>query len=197
MTPSFDFYFDFASPFGFLASRRVSALAKAIGRDINWRPFLIGAVYKEYGGAPLDNPLKKDYTFRDFFRRARFDGIDEVRIPANFPASSVPPSRLAYWVEREAPERMGAFVEAAYRAYWIEGKDTADANAALNAAAGLGFDRNAAAAGAQQQDIKDKLRFETENALARGVFGSPFILIDDEPFWGSDRFEDIERLYDY
>jgi 2-hydroxychromene-2-carboxylate isomerase len=195
MRKSFDFYFDFASPFGFLGSRKVSALAKAIGRDVNWRPFLIGAVYKAHGGLPLEHPLKKDYIFKDFYRRAKLDGIEAVRMPANFPANPIPPSRLAYWIEREAPEKMGAFVEAAYRAYWIDGKDTSDANVALDVAASLGFDRAAAAAGAQEQDIKDRLRHETENALARGVFGSPFILIDGEPFWGTDRFDDIERLY--
>lgn len=195
MNPSFDFYFDFASPFGFLASRKVSALANTIGRDINWRPFLIGAVYKEYGGAPLSNPLKKDYLFKDFFRRAGLNEMHNLQMPANFPSSTVLASRLAYWVEREAPEKMGAFIESAYQAYWVDGKDPADPNAALDAVEALGFDRDAAAAGAQEQNIKDRLRVETENAIARGVFGSPFILIDEEPFWGEDRFDDIVRLY--
>lgn len=195
MIKTFDFYFDFASPYGFLASRKVEALAQAIGRGINWRPFLIGAVYKEHGGAPLSHPLKNAYMFTDVFRRARLDGVEDMRKPENFPASSVPPSRLAYWVEREAPEHMAEFVKAAYGAYWIEGRDTADPDAALDAAQSIGLDRNAAAAGASEPDIKDRLRCETEAAIKRGVFGSPFIIIDDEPFWGDDRFGDIEKVH--
>ncbi|MFT6775918.1 MAG: 2-hydroxychromene-2-carboxylate isomerase [Paracoccaceae bacterium] len=195
MTARMDFYFDFASPFGFLASRKIDALARAIGREITWRPFLIGAVYKAYGGGPLEHPLKKAYMFTDFRRRAKLDGAGEVTMPANFPASSVAPSRLTYWVDREAPEKTGDFVRAAYRAYWLDGRNTADPDAALDAAEAAGFDRAAAAAGAQDQRIKDRLRAETDAAPKRGVFGSPFILIDGAPFWGADRFDDIERLY--
>ncbi|MXX88917.1 MAG: 2-hydroxychromene-2-carboxylate isomerase [Boseongicola sp. SB0665_bin_10] len=195
MTESIDFYFDFASPYGFLACRKVGDLASTVGRKVNWRPFLIGAVYKAHGGAPLAHPLKRDYVFKDVFRRAKIDGVERMQTPANFPASSVPPSRLAYWVEREAPEEMGAFVEAAYKAFWIDGRDTADPNAALEAAESLGFDRDKAMAGAKCQAVKDRLREVTETALERGVFGSPFILIDGDPFWGGDRFADIEALY--
>lgn len=195
MTKSFDFYFDFASPYGYLASRKVGALAAAIGRDVNWRPFLIGAVYKAHGGAPLAHPLKSDYVFKDVFRRAKIDGVEGMQRPANFPASSVPPSRLAYWIERQDPDKMGAFVEATYKAFWIDGCDTADPNVALDAAESLGFDRDEALAGAGDQAVKDRLREVTETALERGVFGSPFIMIDDEPFWGGDRFADVEALY--
>lgn len=195
MTKSLQFYFDFASPYGFLASRKIVGLADAIGRAVVWRPFLIGAVYRTYGGAPLNHPLKKDYMIRDFARRATLDGLEGIRMPANFPASPVPPSRLTYWIEYEAPHRTGDFVQAAYRAYWIDGRDTADANVALDVAESIGLDRAVAADGMQEPAVKDRLRTETETAIARGVFGSPFIFVDGEPFWGGDRFQDIERLH--
>lgn len=195
MTKRMDFHFDFASPFGFLASRKIDALARAIGRKITWRPSLISAVYKVFGGGPLDHPLKKVDMFTDFRRRATLDGAGDVTMSANFPASSALPSRMTYWIGREAPEQTGDFVRAAYRAFWLDGRDTADPDAAPDAAEALGFDRAAAAAGAQDQNIKDRLRAETDAAPKRGVFGSPFILIDGAPFWGADRFDDIERLY--
>lgn len=195
MSKTLDFYFDFASPYGFLASLKVAALAASIGRNVNWRPFLLGAVYKAHGGAPLAHPLKGEYMFKDVFRRAELDGLDGVQRPAHFPSSSVPPSRLAYWIDTVAPEKMGSFVTEVYKTFWIDGRDTSDPDAALDVAETLGFARADAMAGMQDPTIKTRLRDVTDEALARGVFGSPFILIDADPFWGGDRFADIERLY--
>lgn len=195
MTNSFEFYFDFASPYGFLAERKVMGLAEKIGRHVNWRPFLLGAVYKTHGGAPLGHPLKADYMFTDVFRRATLSGLEGMKKPANFPASSVPPSRLAYWVEREAPERMGEFIHAAFQSYWMDGRDTSDVGATLDIVERMGLDRIAAADGVQTSEIKNRLRDVTEQALAKGVFGSPFILIDNQPYWGADRFDDVEALH--
>ncbi|CUH88053.1 2-hydroxychromene-2-carboxylate isomerase [Phaeobacter sp. CECT 5382] len=195
MIKSLDFFFDFASPYGFLAARKLSALAENIGRDINWRPFLIGVVYQAHGSTPLSHPLKEEYMFTDAFRRAKLDGIERMNKPENFPAHSVPPSRLTYWIEREAPDRVSDFVVAAYQAYWTGGGDTSDMAAALDVAEALGFDRQKALAGMESPEIKGRLRAVTDEALERGVFGSPFILIDDQPYWGGDRFADIETLH--
>lgn len=195
MPGTMKFYFDFSSPYGFLASQKVGELAREIGREIVWRPYLIGAVYKTYGGAPLDHPLKKAYMAKDFARSARLAGLSGTRFPANFPASSVVPSRVVYWIERQAPEKVASFAENAFRAYWLEGNDVADGSVAISVAAALGFDPEAVAKGTQKQEIKDRLRHVTEDAIERGVFGSPFIEIDGEPFWGFDRFGQIRDLY--
>lgn len=195
MTQTLDFYFDFSSAHGFLASQRVRAVTDALGRKVVWRPFLLGAVYQKFGGQPFSNFLKQDYFFKDFPRRAHLQGLPEPKLPENFPSSPVPPSRLTYWIEREAPEKVGDFVEAAYRSYWLEGKDTSDAEVALDAAESISLDRAAAAAGMQEPEIKNRVRFETERAIERGVFGTPFFIVDDEPFWGGDRLDDIVRIF--
>ena len=190
-----DFYFDFTSPYGFLASRTVDDLAQRIGRTATWHPFLIGAVYKEYGGAPLNNPLKRDYVFKDVFRTARLAGAGTMVIPENFPSSPVLPSRVFYWIDNQDPSKAREFAKQAYMAFWIDGRDPADPATSLEVAQGLGFDTEAITAGAQEQTTKDRLRDETGEAMKRGVFGSPFILIDDESFWGFDRFDHIAELY--
>jgi 2-hydroxychromene-2-carboxylate isomerase len=195
MSNTITFYFDFSSPFGFLASQHVGALAASIGRQVIWRPFLIGAVYKEFGGAPIEHPLKKNYVLKDFMRSARLAGIAEAKVPANFPASPVAPSRVLYWIEREAPDRVGDFAENAFRSYWLDGHDVSDATVAVDAAVKLGFEPAAVKSGMQEQEIKERLRAATEEAIAGGVFGSPFIKIDDELFWGFDRFDHIRKLY--
>lgn len=195
MPGTMTFYFDFSSPYGFLASQKVGELAQSIGREIAWRPYLIGAVYKTHGGAPLEHPLKKAYMAKDFARSARLAGLPNARFPANFPASSVAPSRVLYWIERHAPEKVAPFAEGAFRAYWLEGNDVSDGSVAVKVATELGFNAEAVAAGVQEQEIKDRLRHITEDAMEHGVFGSPFIEIDGEPFWGFDRFDQIRELF--
>lgn len=195
MTPTIDFYFDFSSAHGFLASQRIQATADAVGRKIIWRPFLLGVVYQKFGGQPFSNFLKQDYFFKDFPRRARLQGLPEPKMPERFPSSPVPPARLTYWIEREAPEKVGDFVETAYRSYWLEGKDTSDVEVALDAAETVALDRAAAAAGMQDPEIKNRVRTETEQAIERGVFGAPYFILDDEPFWGGDRLDDIVKIF--
>jgi 2-hydroxychromene-2-carboxylate isomerase len=96
-----DFYFDFASPYGFIAAMQIEAKERAV----RWRPFLLGAVYRTFGQSPLDHPLKRKYVIEvDAPRMARRTSL-ELKIPANFPEHSLPPSRAFYWIERHDPAR--------------------------------------------------------------------------------------------
>jgi 2-hydroxychromene-2-carboxylate isomerase len=182
MTP-IDFYFDFASPYGFIAAMQIETL----GRPVRWHPFLLGAVYKAVGQSPLEHALKREYANNvDAPRMARRIGL-HLKAPADFPAHSLPPSRVFYWIDQQDPAKAVAFAKAAYRKHWLEGCATSDAAAAADAAASVGCDRKAVLAGMQQGETKDRLIFENDEAIRRGVFGSPFFLVDGEPFWGSDR----------
>jgi 2-hydroxychromene-2-carboxylate isomerase len=183
MTKPIEFYFDFASPYGFLAAMQIDALP----RPITWRPFLLGAVYKTFGQSLLDHLLKRDYVIRvDASRMARRIGLD-LKLPAGFPEHALPPSRVFYWIERQDPVRAVAFAKIAYRKYWLEGRATSDTGVAAEAAASIGLGRDAVLAGMQSAAVKDRLVRENEEAIRKGVFGSPFFLVDGEPFWGSDR----------
>jgi 2-hydroxychromene-2-carboxylate isomerase len=178
-----DFYFDFASPYGFIAAMQIDALA----RPVRWRPFLLGAVYKTAGQSPLEHSLKRDYVIEvDAPRMARRIGL-QLKVPADFPAHALPPSRAFYWIDRQDPAKAIAFAKAAYRKYWLRGCATSDATVAIDAAASVGYEQEMVVAGMQEQTTKDRLAFENEEAIRRGVFGSPFFIVDGEPFWGSDR----------
>ncbi len=188
-----DFYFDFSSPYGFIASTLIDDVAEAAGRTVTWRPFLIGAVYKEHGGAPLDHPMKKGYAVTDMMRTARYHGIMDMRLPDGFPAHSVPPSRVFYWINRQDPDKARDFAKRVYRAFWIDGKNTSDPAAAVGVAAAMGYDAETVLAGTQDPSIKEELKDATDAAMARGVFGSPFVYVDGEAFWGGDRIDQIRK----
>lgn len=99
MTKPIEFYFDFASQYGFLATMQIDAPPRAL----TWRPFLLGVVYKRFGQSPLDHPLKRDYIIKvDAPRMARRIGLD-LKVPAGFPEHALPPSRVFYWIEEQGP----------------------------------------------------------------------------------------------
>jgi 2-hydroxychromene-2-carboxylate isomerase len=178
-----DFYFDFASPYGFIAAMQI----ETIGRPVRWHPFLLGAVYKAVGQSPLQHPLKRAYVIDvDAPRMARRLGL-ELQVPAGFPEHALPASRAFYWIDRQDPVSAVAFAQTAYRTYWLQGCPTSDAAVAVDAAASIGYDRDAVRKGMQQAETKDRPVFENKEAIRRGVFGSPFFIRDGEPFWGSDR----------
>ena len=194
MAAPLEFYFDFSSPYGYLAAQRIDALAARHGRTVDWHPMLLGVAFKQTGSAPLTEiPLKGDYSRRDFARTARYHGIGGFRMPTRFPIPSQAPGRLVTWLKRDHPAQAVPVVKALYDAYFLADRDIATPETAADVAGEAGVPRDAARASMDDQAIKDAFRRDVEAALARGVFGSPFVFVDGEPFWGFDRFDQIER----
>jgi len=188
-----EFFFDFSSPYGYFASTRIRALAAKHGRAVVWRPILLGAVFKVTGGAPLPSlPLKGDYSVRDMTRTARYHEIP-YKMPSVFPVPTQAPARIVYWVEGTTPDRVEAVVLALYRAYFVEDQDISKPETAAHAVAKIGLDPVQALAATNDASIKERLKNETQAAIERGVFGSPYVTVDGEPFWGMDRFDQVER----
>ncbi len=195
MSGNIDFYFDFSSPYGYFASTRIDALARRYGRGVNWHPILLGPIFKTTGGAPLPLvPLKGNYSLRDFERSARFHDIP-FRRPAQFPLATQLAARATLWVRENAgDEKAVEFARAVYRAYFVDGADISHAEAIAAVAAALGLDPAAVIDGAASEPIKARLKADVDAAMARGVFGAPFIIVDGEPFWGFDRFDQLEAF---
>ena len=187
-----DFYFEFSSPYGYIASCLVEAVEARIGRPFRWHPFLLGPVFKATGQAPLTEiPLKGEYAKRDFLRSARFNGV-EYRHPEKFPIGTVAAARAFYWVDDRDPALARRLARALYRAYFVEGRDIGSPETVVEVARSLGVDGEALAAALQDPALKARLQKEVEAAIAAGVFGSPFFIVDGEPFWGSDRLPMLE-----
>jgi 2-hydroxychromene-2-carboxylate isomerase len=197
MSQSIDFYFDFSSPYGYLAAQKIDALAAKYGRSVNWRPMLLGVVFKQTGMAPLTQiPIKGDYSRRDFERSARFHGV-AFRMPPVFPIASQAPSRIVLWAKSRDPALATRLALALYAAYFRDGLDISNPDVAADVAGSMpdemGVDRAAARACIDDPAVKELLKREVEQAIAAGVFGSPFVIVDGEPFWGLDRFDQVER----
>lgn len=197
MNKTIDFYFDFSSPYGYLASTRIEAIAAKHNRVVDWHPILLGAVFKVSGQAPLTTyPLKGDYALMDFDRSAREHNIP-FKQPETFPIGAVAACRACCWIkastDADTIECLTPFVHAVFRAYYVDGRNISDPDEILAIAQSVGLDKDAMATGIADQSIKDALRISIEKAIELGVFGSPFMIIDNELFWGSDRLEQIDR----
>jgi 2-hydroxychromene-2-carboxylate isomerase len=194
MPEPLDFYFDFSSPYGYLASYRIDQLAARHERGVNWRPFLLGAVFKIAGTGPLTSvPLKGDYSIHDFQRSARHYGVP-FKMPAQFPINGLQASRAYYWLEASSPKQAKPFARAAFAAYFVDGRDISSREVVADVGGEMGIDRGRLLAAMESPEVKNRLREVTDDAIQnRKVFGSPFIFVDGEPFWGADRLEMIDR----
>jgi 2-hydroxychromene-2-carboxylate isomerase len=193
MPAPLEFYFDFSSPYGFLASLRIDELAKRHGRSVDWKPILLGAVFKISGQQPLlEIPLKGDYTKHDLARFARLWGV-AIGMPPVFPFSSVAASRAFYWLYQRDPAKAKTFAKAAYAAAWQGQKDLGKSDTVADLVVALGDSREDVLAGMVEPATKDTLRATVDSAIAKGVFGSPFIIVDNEGFWGADRLWQVEE----
>lgn len=188
-----DFYFDFASPYGYFAATCIDELAARHRRQVRWHPVLMAAVFQATGGMPLPLvPVKGNYVVHDIDRTARQHGI-AYRQPAVFPQLLLAAPRAMLWLRREHGDELAArFARRCMHAYFAERVDVEDGEVLGGIAAGLGVDAGALLAAIAAPDVKALLKQETADALARGVFGSPFVIADKEPFWGFDRFGQLE-----
>ena len=188
-----DFYFEFSSPYGYVAAELVDDFARRVGRPVTWRPFLLGPVFKITGQPPLiDIPMKGEYARKDFARSARQHKVP-YRHPGKFPIGTVAALRAFYWTHDRDPEQAQALAKALYRAYFAEGRDISAPATVVEIAKAVGVDAAALAAALEDPAVKDRAKREVDAAIAAGVFGSPFFVVDGEPFWGVDRMPMLEQ----
>ncbi|HUH40183.1 MAG TPA: 2-hydroxychromene-2-carboxylate isomerase [Castellaniella sp.] len=191
MSSALDFYFDFSSPYGYFASTRIDELAKDLGREARWHPVLLGPIFKATGMAPLVQiPLKGEYSRRDMTRTARLHQIP-FDMPEPFPIATVAAARIMLHLDQGDPDMAKAYARRAFEAYYVRGVNIGEPAHALQLVSDLGLDRERIGQAIATDAVKALLREANDAALARGVFGSPFVIVDDEPFWGFDRLEAV------
>lgn len=194
MAAPIEFWFDFSSPYSYLASEKIEELAARHGRGVAYKPTLLGVIFRTTGGVPLTElvPPKASYFAHDFERSARFAGVP-YRQPSVFPIATVNAARAFLWLLQQDEALAARFLHAAFRAYFAQDRSLAEPEVLNALAIEVGADPVAMARGMQEPAVKERLKALVDESIARGVFGAPTMFVDGEMFWGHDRLPQVER----
>ncbi|WP_210200481.1 2-hydroxychromene-2-carboxylate isomerase [Cohaesibacter celericrescens] len=192
MTARLQFWFEFASPYSYLSAMRIEETANRSGVELDWRPFLLGAIFKKDLGSidsPMTkNPKKADYMWMDVARQSHRYRLSPFKVPDPFPQNGLLPTRIACHLMGDS--RLPEFARTVYSAHFQKGAGLTDATALTNILEQLGFDAKSVLEKAGSLTVKQKLRNLTDEADSLGVFGAPFFVTQNgEMFWGDDRLE--------
>ena len=189
-----EFYFDFVSPYGYLAATQIEDLAQRHERTVAWHPFLIGVtVMQVMGLKPLmDTPLKSEYLRIDRPRMARILGVP-LTIPDMTGVNSLAACRAFYWQNERDPEAARNLAMRLLCRLWVEGRDITSADAVAEEAERLDIDTGELRSAIEDPRVKALLRDAVDRAISKNIFGSPFFIVDGEPIWGVDRLWMVEH----
>ena len=192
-TRTIDFYFDFGSPAAYLAATQLPHIAADTGATLVYKPMLLGGVFQATGNhSPADIKPKGPYMQVDLQRFARRYGVPFAHNP-HFPINTLLLMRGATGAQMHQSERFGDYVAAMFQAVWVDGRNMNDPTVVGGVLQAAGFDPAAVLALAGQQDVKDRLKAVTQEAVARGVFGAPTMFVGDHMFWGQDRLDFVRQ----
>jgi 2-hydroxychromene-2-carboxylate isomerase len=193
MAHAVEFYFDVGSPAAYLAWTQLPAIAEAAGSEIEYRPFLLGGVFQATGNrSPMEVPAKGQYMQDDLQRFARRYGVPFRHNP-HFPINTLSLMRAALGLQMREPQRMRAYVDAVFRATWVDARDMNDPATVGQVLQQAGFAPDKLLALAADPAVKDELKARTQEAVARGVFGAPTFFVGQEMFWGQDRLDFVKE----
>jgi 2-hydroxychromene-2-carboxylate isomerase len=188
-----EFFFDCSSPWTYLAFTNIQPLAKEAGAEITWKPFLVGGVFNTVNKTMYETranpvPAKQAYTAKDMADWARLAGIRIKMPPSVFPVNAVKSMRGCIWVQQQHPDKLVPFAKAVFESYWGDDQDISKDEVLAKICERAGLDPAKFLAGIGEQAIKDQLKANTDEAVARGAFGSPTIYLDKtDMYFGNDR----------
>ena len=190
MARTLEFYYDYGSPYSYLADTQVEAIARRAGASLVRKPMLLGGVFKATGNAsPMTVAPKSKWSAVDMPMWARHYGVPFNRNPF-FPVNTLALMRGA------AAAQIDGFFEryhpAIYKAMWVDGVNLNDVGEVAKVLAAAGLDAAEIGGRIQDQDVKDRLKATTDEAVARGVFGAPTSFVGDMMFFGNDRLPFVE-----
>jgi 2-hydroxychromene-2-carboxylate isomerase len=195
-----DFYFDVSSPWTYLAFRNIQPMAAELKVTVNWRPVLVGGIFntvnqRMYASREDSNSPRNRYVLKDLQDCARQTGVQIVFPPKVFPVNSVKAMRGCIWLARNDAFKthLLPFIEATFAAYFTRQEDISQDDVLASICRETGIDPEAFAAGITQSDIKEALKANTDEAIARGAFGVPSFFVGDDMYFGNDRL-DLLRL---
>ena len=191
MAQQVEFFFDYGSPFSYLADTQLAALERRTGASVVYRPMLLGAVLNETGNAsPITVPAKGRYMGVELHRWARRYGVP---VAANkfFPITTTRLMRGA--VAAQHAECFAEYHRAIYPAFWVDRANLGEPEVIREVLDKAGLNADLILARTEESDVKEQLRPNTEEAVRRGVFGAPTFFVGEEMFWGNDRLIFVEE----
>ena len=196
MAKHVDYYVSLNSPWTYLASKRLEAMAAKHNADVTIWPVDFGSVFAVSGGLPLPKraPQRQTYRMMELKRWRDHLGIELTLEPRYFPANEAPAARCVIALREQG--RMADAIKVAHavlRALWAEEKNTGDPATLKAIIAGCGLDADAVMKAGEAPETAAKRDEYTKAAIESGVFGAPFFIIDGERFWGQDRLDFVER----
>ena len=193
MSKTVEFYFDFGSPATYLAWTQLPALCAEEGAALVYKPMLLGGVFQVTGNAsPVSIPAKGRFMLQDLARFARRYGV-AMQFNPHFPINTLGLMRAAVAVQMRQPERFEAFLGLIFEAMWLQGRNLGDAAVLGKTLVAGGFDPQQLLAWCAEQEVKDRLKATTEEAISRGVFGAPSMFVGGELFFGQDRLDFVRE----
>ncbi len=194
MSKRIEYWFDFVSPYAYLTTQVIEQLAKKYDREVDWKPMLLGVVFKNTNSTPLTMrpPVMANYFKHDMERSARFAGLPFV-LPEPFPINTQNTARVCLWMKEKAPARVGEFVRQVTRTYFSQAAALNDSAWLAEQVSAMGLDGEAARAACEELYYKDSLKAACEEAVSKGIFGAPWLIVDGEAFWGNDRLPQLEK----
>ncbi|HEY8122546.1 MAG TPA: 2-hydroxychromene-2-carboxylate isomerase [Myxococcota bacterium] len=193
--PRLEFFYDCGSPWTYLAFHKVEGMASAYGAELIWRPILVGGVFNAvndsvYESRAKPNPRKAKYHAKDLQDWARLYGLT-IGWPTVFPVNSVRAMRGAIAADERGAQV--AWSRACFEAYWGRDRDLAQDAVLEDVAKRAGLDSAWLLARIAAPEVKDRLRKNTEEVIARGGFGSPTMFVNEsDMFFGNDRLPLVE-----
>ncbi|MHC4607799.1 MAG: DsbA family protein [Planctomycetota bacterium] len=187
------FFYDYGSPYSYLANTRLPALRERTGCEIVHRPMLLGAVFKATGNrSPAVEPVeaKRRYGGIEMRRWVEHLGV-AFQMNPHFPINTLLLMRAAHAAQAQGV--FDAFHAAVYPAFWARGENLGDPERVARVLKEAGLDAAALLAAASQDAAKSSLRATTDEAISRGAFGAPTFFVGDEMFFGNDRLDFVER----
>lgn len=192
MHKSLDFFFDYGSPTAYLAWTQIEAICARQGARLNYKPFVLGAVFKATGNAsPVTIPAKARFMMTDLGRWARHWGVP-FQFNPYFPINTVELMKAAAGLQLRQPERLDAFNRVVFSALWVDAINLGVPALRDEVLRKAGFDPAVFSAMMVDPEVKAASRAITEEAIARGAFGAPTFFVGEQLFWGQDRLSMVE-----
>ena len=188
MTKTVEFFYDFGSPTVYLAATQLPAIAAAVGATIDWRPMLLGGVFKSTGNqSPVVVPAKAAYMNNDLKRFAKRYGVP-FKFNPHFPINTLALMRGAVAYQDDVVVS-STYRDAIFRAIWVEARNLNEPDVIGQVLSDAGLDPAELMNRIGQQTVKDQLIANTEEAVNRGVFGAPTFFVGEQMFFGQDRLD--------